>query len=149
MCMLVGAIPGAMPPLIGWAAARGNLSSEAWLLFAIQFLWQFPHFMAIAWMYREDYDRAGYHMLPKGCARVRLVILQTMLPLVILVGLFVSAIFAGHQLYSLGATLLSLAFLYYGAKFSWNRSAATARRLLLASIVYIPAVLVWMTLARK
>src|SRR4029077_13776368 len=69
-CTLVGAFPGAMPPLIGWAAASGRLSSEAWTLYAILFLWQFPHFMAIAWMYREDYDRAGYLVLPKGNARV-------------------------------------------------------------------------------
>ena len=70
LCVLVGAFPGAMPPLIGWAAASGRLNMEAWLLYAILFLWQFPHFMAIAWMYREDYDRAGYQMLPKGRARV-------------------------------------------------------------------------------
>ena len=66
LCVLVGAFPGAMPPLIGWAAASGRLNIEAWLLYAILFLWQFPHFMAIAWMYREDYDRAGYLVLPKG-----------------------------------------------------------------------------------
>src|SRR6266571_4520001 len=66
LCVFVGAFPGAMPPLIGWAAASGRLNSEAWTLYAILFLWQFPHFMAIAWMYREDYDRAGYLVLPKG-----------------------------------------------------------------------------------
>lgn len=65
LCVLVGAFPGAMPPLIGWAVALGRLNTEAWILYAILFLWQFPHFMAIAWMYREDYDRAGYLMLPK------------------------------------------------------------------------------------
>jgi protoheme IX farnesyltransferase len=66
MCVLVGAFPGAMPPLIGWAAASGRLNIEAGILYAILFLWQFPHFMAIAWMYREDYDRAGYLVLPKA-----------------------------------------------------------------------------------
>src|ERR1700751_3274819 len=70
LCVLVGAIPGAMPPLIGWAGASGRLNIEAWILYAIVFLWQFPHFMAIAWMYREDYDRAGYLVLPKGKTRV-------------------------------------------------------------------------------
>src|SRR6266850_477428 len=60
LCTLVGALPGAMPPLIGWAAASGTLNLEAWVLYSILFLWQFPHFMAIAWMYREDYARAGY-----------------------------------------------------------------------------------------
>src|SRR5207253_11268125 len=64
LCTVVGAVPGAMPPLIGWAAASGKLTFEAWTLFAVIFLWQFPHFMAIAWMYREDYDRAGYLVLP-------------------------------------------------------------------------------------
>src|ERR1700756_2469540 len=85
LCVLVGAFPGAMPPLIGWAAATGRLNMEAWLLYAILFLWQFPHFMAIAWMYREDYERAGYLMLPKGPAQVASVTVQTMLPLVALI----------------------------------------------------------------
>jgi heme o synthase len=66
LCTLVGALAGAAPPLIGWAAASGGLSSGAWILYAMLFLWQFPHFMAIAWMYREDYDRAGYLVLPRG-----------------------------------------------------------------------------------
>src|ERR1700676_3971103 len=66
LCVLVGAFPGAVPPLIGWAAASGRLSPEAWALYAALFLWQFPHFMAIAWMYREDYFRAGYLVLPSG-----------------------------------------------------------------------------------
>ena len=92
LCVLVGAFPGAMPPLIGWAAASGGLNSEAWLLYAILFLWQFPHFMAIAWMYREDYDRAGYLMLPKGHAKLAFVILQTVLPLLALVPISIAAI---------------------------------------------------------
>src|SRR6202035_6045781 len=65
-CTVVGALPGAMPPLIGWAAASGRLSFEAWTLYAMLFLWQFPHFMAIVWMYRDDYARAGYLVLPRG-----------------------------------------------------------------------------------
>src|SRR5208282_6136520 len=89
LCVLVGAFPGAMPPLIGWAAAAGGLSSEAWRLYAIVFLWQFPHFMAIAWMYREDYDRAGYLVLPKGNARISFVTLETLLPLLALVAISV------------------------------------------------------------
>ena len=84
LCILVGAFPGAMPPLIGWAAASGRLSPEAWILYTMLFLWQFPHFMAIAWLYREDYDRAGYRVLPQGKARDRVVSLQTMLPLLAL-----------------------------------------------------------------
>src|SRR5271170_7997228 len=81
LCVLVGAFPGAVPPLIGWAAASGRLDAEAGVLYALLFLWQFPHFMAIAWMYREDYDRAGYLVLPHGNARVRFVMLETLLPL--------------------------------------------------------------------
>src|ERR1700758_4994209 len=80
LCVLVGAFPGAMPPLIGWAAASGRLNAEAWLLYAILFLWQFPHFMAIAWMYREDYARAGYEVLPHGREKALFMGWQTALP---------------------------------------------------------------------
>src|SRR5579863_5059478 len=89
MCVLVGAFAGAMPPLIGWVAASDRLNIEAGILYAMLFLWQFPHFMAIAWMYREDYDRAGYLVLPKGNAKVPLVILETLLPLLALVAVSV------------------------------------------------------------
>src|SRR5277367_756667 len=90
LCVLVGAFPGAMPPLIGWAAASGRLNSEAWTLCAILFLWQFPHFMAIAWMYREDYDRAGYLVLPKGKTLVPFVTLETLLPLLALIAISIA-----------------------------------------------------------
>src|SRR5260221_2907227 len=80
LCTLIGALPGATPPLIGWAAACGRLDGNAWLLFAIVFLWQFPHFMAIAWIYREDYARAGYIVLPAGESQDRFVAWQTLLP---------------------------------------------------------------------
>ena len=139
LCVLVGAFPGAMPPLIGWAASSGSLNIEAWLLYAIVFLWQFPHFMAIAWMYREDYDRAGYAMLPKGHARVAFVILQTMLPLIALLPISVAQLPArpAGTLYWVGS-LLGLAFLYFGLDFAHQRSRGSGRRLLAASIVYLP-----------
>ena len=142
LCVLVGAFPGAMPPLIGWAAASGGLTSEAWLLYAILFLWQFPHFMAIAWMYREDYDRAGYLMLPNGDARVPVLILQTMLPLLALVPITIARLPAQHiaTLYWAGL-LLGLCFLYFGVEFVSQRSRGSARRLLAASIVYLPLLL--------
>ena len=89
LCTLVGAVPGAAPPLIGWTAACGHLDPAAWVLFAIVFLWQFPHFMSIAWMYREDYGRAGYLVLPAGEVKDRFVAWQCLLPAV---GLFVVAI---------------------------------------------------------
>ena len=148
LCTLVGAIPGAMPPLIGWAAARGALSAEAWLLFAIVFLWQFPHFMAITWMYREDYDRAGYKVLPRGNARVPVVILQTLLPLIALV--FVSLLptltGAAGVLRTGGVLLAGLGFLTCGLQFVSRRSGSSARRLLLASILYLPVVFLLLSL---
>jgi len=139
LCVLVGAFPGAMPPLIGWAAASGRLTMEAWLLYAILFLWQFPHFMAIAWMYREDYDRAGYFMLPKGHARLALLILQTALPLFALVPISMVESSAVHPAIFRGAgLLLGLGFLYFGLQFAFQRSRGSARQLLAASIVYLP-----------
>jgi protoheme IX farnesyltransferase len=142
-CVLVGAFPGAMPPLIGWAAAAGRLNVEAWMLYAILFLWQFPHFMAIAWMYREDYDRAGYLVLPKGNMRVPFVILQTLLPLLVLVAISVAQLETHNAAIVYSAALLpGLGFLYFGVEFVVKRSRTAARRLLAASIVYLPLLFV-------
>src|SRR5437879_8501813 len=139
LCVLVGAFPGAMPPLIGWAGASGRLSIEAGILFAILFLWQFPHFMAIAWMYREDYDRAGYLVLPRGNARVPFVILETILPLFALVEISVVQSPTRHAaIFYWTGVLLGLRFLYSTLVFVLQRSRAAARRLLAASIVYLP-----------
>jgi heme o synthase len=139
LCVLVGAFPGAMPPLIGWAAASGRLNIEAWILYAVVFLWQFPHFMAIAWMYREDYDRAGYLVLPKGKARVHFVTLQTLLPLLALVVIGVVQSPTQHvAIFYCAGALMGLGFLYFGLEFVLQRSRTAARRLLAASIVYLP-----------
>ncbi len=139
LCVLVGAFPGAMPPLIGWVAASGRLNREAWILYAILFLWQFPHFMAIAWMYREDYDRAGYLVLPKGNARVPLMAMQTLSPLLALVAISMVQSPARHAaLFYCAGALLGLGFVYFGFKFALQRSRSAARRLLAASIVYLP-----------
>jgi heme o synthase len=147
LCTLVGAFPGAVPPLIGWAAASGAIGSGAWVLSAVVFLWQFPHFMAIAWMYREDYRRAGYCVLPEGKARHLVVSLQTILPLL---ALFPIALLPAWSqpgiLYRLGALLLNLAFFYHGARFVDQRSSTAARRLLTASIIYLPSILALMSL---
>ena len=150
LCTLVGAFPGAMPPLIGWAAASGGLSLEAWMLYAMLFLWQFPHFMAIAWMYREDYDRAGYVVLPHGQRRAHFVTSLTILPLMALLPLSLLPATVGQPgiLCSVGALLLSLWFFYCGAQFVLRRSSAAARRLLLASIIYLPSSFVLMILHR-
>jgi protoheme IX farnesyltransferase len=139
MCVLVGAFPGAMPPLIGWAAASGRLNIEAGTLYAMLFLWQFPHFMAIAWMYREDYDRAGYLVLPKGNARVPFVMLETLLPLFALVAISIMQFPTRHAAtFHCAVALLGTGFAYFGWEFVFERSRAAARRLLTASIVYLP-----------
>jgi protoheme IX farnesyltransferase len=142
LCTLVGAFPGAMPPLIGWAAASGRLSFEAGTLYAMLFLWQFPHFMAIAWIYRRDYGRAGYHVLPRTHARTRWVILQTVMPLLALLPISMLQVHLRQPgiLGSLGAGLLSFGLFYCGAHFVFCRSNAAARQLLMASIIYLPSV---------
>ena len=149
LCTLVGAFPGAMPPLIGWAAASEGLTFEAWTLYAMLFLWQFPHFMAIAWMYREDYDRAGYQVLPKAVYTRQVVVKwQTILPLLALLPttLLLWNTANTRVLYAVGAFLLSLVFLYYGVKFVFYRSNATARRLLTVSILYLPLIFILIAL---
>jgi heme o synthase len=133
LCTLIGALPGAAPPLIGWTATGARLDRDAWLLWTILFLWQFPHFMAIAWMYRDDYERAGYRVLPRGAERARFATLQILLPLS---GLILVTIPFGAP-----AFLLDLAFLGFGLRFALWRSSTAARRLLLASIAYLPALL--------
>ena len=151
LCTLVGAIPGAAPPLIGWAASRGHLDPAAWLLFAIVFLWQFPHFMSIAWMYREDYARAGYLVLPAGELKDGFVAWQCVLPTL---GLFVVAIipaFRGQSgiVYFAGALVVDAVFLYYSANFALQRSVASARQLLFASILYLPLLFALLALDKK
>ena len=151
-CTMVGAVPGAMPPLIGWAAASGQLSSGAWTLYSLLFLWQFPHFMSIAWMYREDYARAGYLVLPHDeRARSRLVNWQTLFPLLLLlpVSLLPAMISKASSAYYIGAVFLCGGFLYYGARFALRESNSSARQLLSASIIYLPLLLVLMVLLGK
>jgi protoheme IX farnesyltransferase len=147
LCTLAGAVPGAAPPLVGWAAARGHLDPEAWLLFSIVFFWQFPHFMSIAWMYRDDYDRAGYRVLPDDLTRDRLVIVQTLLPLLALLLVSLLPVHGGRPLsYSIGALVLGCAFFASGVRFTRQRSGSAARRLLMASIIYLPSLVVLMIL---
>jgi heme o synthase len=149
LCVLVGAFPGAMPALIGWAAASGRLSMQAWLLYAIVFLWQFPHFMAIAWMYREDYDRAGYRILPTTQGRILFLALQTVLPLAALVPIAIAQLSSQHApLVACLGLVLTLAFVFFGLQFVVRRSRGSARQLLAASIVYLPLVLVLSIAAR-
>ena len=150
LCTFIGALPGAMPPLIGWSAAAGQLSREAWLLYAVLFLWQFPHFMAIAWLHREDYDRAGYHVLPRGPRGTRAMACQAVLPAAALIPVTLAVMIAlGNARWTvLGAALiLSTGFVVYAVQLAVRRSNLAARRLLRASIVYLPALLLLMIAA--
>jgi protoheme IX farnesyltransferase len=136
----IGAIPGAMPPLIGYAAASGHLNYEAGLLFAILFVWQFPHFYAIAWMYREDYARAGIRMLPvvepdlDSTSRRILWFSVALVPL----SLAPAFVAMAGTVYLVGAILLSGMVVYTGLQAATMRTLAEARRVLLASVVYLP-----------
>jgi protoheme IX farnesyltransferase len=149
-CTLVGAFPGAMPVLIGYVGATGKLDSEAWQLYAILFLWQFPHFMAIAWMYREDYARAGYRVLPIGTKKTRFMAWQSVLPALALVSVaFAPMVFRhANPVFVTGTLLLSLGFLYFAVRLALLRSNQSARRLLLVSILYLPLVFLLVVLAR-
>jgi len=140
ICTTVGAIPGAMPALIGFAAASSHLHIEAWVLFGILFLWQFPHFHAIAWIYREDYERAGVKMLavvrPYGAA-LTLEILSTLI-LLIPMTVAPTALHMTGNVYLIAALVLDLGLLYCGVRLARERSRQSARNLLLASVLYIP-----------
>jgi protoheme IX farnesyltransferase len=151
MNTLVGAVPGALPPLIGYAAAHGTLGPQAWALFAIVFIWQLPHFLAIAWLYRKDYERGGYIMLPRvddeGYSCGRQVVLQsiTLIP-ISLVPLFFGM--AGTN-YAIGALVMGFAFLGFGLNFAVRRSDFAARQLFLASVTYLPLLLALMMVDAK
>lgn len=142
MCTFIGAIPGATPVLIGYVATAGKLDFEAWLLYAILFLWQFPHFMAIAWMYREDYARAGYQVLPTGPAKIALMGWQSALPALVLVPITFTPVILRHAnpLLAVGTLALSLGYVYCAARLAIVRTNEAARRLLLVSIVYVPMI---------
>jgi protoheme IX farnesyltransferase len=147
---VIGAIPGALPPVIGWAAARGALSQGAWVLFAIVFLWQLPHFLAIAWIYRDDYARAGFLMLPviepdgRSTARQAVFYCAALLP----VSLAPTLIGLANTLYFAAALVLGVLFLALTLKFARTRAIADARRLFFASIVYLPVLWILMIAGR-
>jgi heme o synthase len=147
---MVGAFPGAVPPLIGWAAARNEIGIEAWVLFAILFLWQFPHFLAIAWMYREDYGRAGILMLPvvepDGRVTGQQIVVYTILLLP--VSLLPAALGISGKVYFVGAIVLGLLFLYSSIRAAFSKSRQEARRLLLASVIYLPLLFILMVINR-
>lgn len=151
ICTTIGAIPGAIPPLIGWAAAKGSLDSHALLLFAILFAWQFPHFLAISWLYKEDYKRAGFAMLssidPDGRRTGRRILIFT----VILFGLSVVPVTSGltGTVYLVGALVLGSVFLWFGFEAALFRTTTAARHVLMASVVYLPLLLFLMVIDKN
>lgn len=147
---LVGAVPGALPPMMGWAAASGELEPGAWVLFAILFLWQLPHFMAIAWMCRNDYARAGLPMLPvvepdgRSTARQAVLYAAALVP----VSLLPTVLGVTGSVYLGVGLFLSLALLGTAVGFARSVEERTAKRLLLASVVYLPALCLGLVLDR-
>jgi heme o synthase len=150
LCTVVGAVPGAIPPLMGWAAARGSLDPAGWGLFAILFLWQLPHFLAIGWMYREDYARAGFPMLTvldsdgRSTARQAMLYSAALLPITVAAGVLSHA----GVVYLAGAAVLGLAFFGGSIRFARAKSIPAARRLFAISIMYLPALLALMVFDR-
>jgi protoheme IX farnesyltransferase len=145
----IGAIPGAIPPIAGWVAAQGGFSLEAWLLFALQFVWQFPHFWAIAWLYRDDYARAGFRMLPypdaSAVATARLSLAYTLA--MVAISLMFAPLATHGWLYLLGA--LTLGYWTLRATLRFLKSADPvdgARSVLRSSVLYLPLLLLWMIL---
>ena len=143
LAMVVGAVPGALPAALGWAAARGALTIEAWILFGIVFFWQIPHFLAIAWMYREDFERAGFRFLPVVDPTGRRTARQVMLYLAALLPMSVAPAWVGMAgtPYLVGAALLGLGFTVLAVRFALDRSMRHARWLFAGSIIYLP--LLW------
>ena len=147
---VIGAIPGALPPVIGWAAARNSLSQGAWVLFAIVFLWQLPHFLAIAWIYREDYARAGFPMLPviepdgRSTARQAVYYCAALVP----VSLAPTLLGMTSTVYFIAALGLGLLFLGLTLKFARTRTVGDARRLFFGSIIYLPILWIVMIAGR-
>jgi heme o synthase len=143
---VIGAIPGALPPVIGWAAARGALTTEAWTLFGIVFLWQLPHFLAIAWIYRDDYARAGFPMLPviepdgRSTGRQSIIYAAALVPL----SLAPTLLGLAGDLYFVSALVLGLGFVFLTYRFARTREIRDARTVFFGSILYLP--LVWIVM---
>jgi protoheme IX farnesyltransferase len=143
---VIGAIPGALPPIIGWAALANELSVRAWILFGIMFLWQLPHFLAIAWMYREDYARAGFPMLPviepdgRSTGRQSVVYAAALLP----VSLAPTLTHMAGDIYFAGALVLGVLFLWAAIRFARSRDVKDARTLFFGSLLYLPVLWILM-----
>jgi len=143
LATVVGAVPGALPPLIGWAAARGSIGLEAWVLFAIVFVWQMPHVLAISWIYREDYERGGVRVLPVEDPGGRSTAFQMVnySAALIPVSLLPTIVGLAGRVYLAGAIVLGIGMLALSIRFAQHRTPLHARRLFLASLAYLP--LLW------
>ena len=148
LCTLIGAVPGALPPVVGWVAARGSLTGEAWVLFTILFLWQLPHSLAIAYIYREDYAKAGFRLLPvihpDGTSTCRQIVVNCVALLGI--GLLPTLYNIAGSIYFFTALLAGVAFLVCGIYLARTRSVKAARYLLYTSLLYLPLVFITMAL---
>jgi len=147
LCTAIGAIPGAAPPLLGWTAAGGSLDAAALALFGILFLWQFPHFLAIAWIYRDDYAQGGLRMLPRGgCSRTVGWLAVGYAVALIPVSLLPRFCGLAGDAYFATALVLGSGYLLGAAAFAWDPTRATARRLLWTSLIYLPTLLASLTI---
>lgn len=147
----IGAIPGALPPLMGWTAAANEITLGAWALFAMQFLWQFPHFFAIAWMYRDEYRKAGIIMLPVVDPDGRLTFRQVVLFAVMLFPVSLAPYFLGFSgpIFLAGASLLGLWFLWVSFRAARTRSVAGSKKLLLMTVLYLPLLFILMVANKR
>ncbi len=147
----IGAIPGALPPLMGWTAAANEISLAAWALFVMQFLWQFPHFLAIAWMYRDQYRSAGIKMLPAvepdGRITFRQIVLFTLMLLPVSLAQFFFA--QAGFVFLAGASVLGVWFMYASVRSARTRTLGAAKRLLLVSVMYLPLLFLLMVLDKR
>jgi protoheme IX farnesyltransferase len=143
---IVGGIPGALPPMMGWTAARNEITVEAWILFGILFCWQMPHFFSLAWMYRRDYERAGYPMLTVIDAEGKRTSVQILIYCVGLIPLSLLLTLSGvlGWVYGAGALITGGAYLYYGIELQRTRANSSARRMFFVSLLYLPALLAFM-----
>jgi protoheme IX farnesyltransferase len=148
---VIGAVPGAMPPLMGWTAATGEITIVAWALFATQFLWQFPHFLSIAWLYRDQYAKAGIKMLPVVEPTGKLTARQIVLFTIMLVPVSVAPFFfhVSGIVFLIGGSLLGVWFLAASVRAALTRSDSAARKLLLASVFYLPLLFLLMLIDRN
>jgi protoheme IX farnesyltransferase len=146
LATIIGAVPGALPPVIGWAAAHGSITLEGWVLFAIVFFWQMPHVLAVSWIYREDYERGGIRVLPvedPGGRRTAFQVVNYATALVP-ISLMPAIVGLAGRIYFAGAIVLGVGLLTLAVRFAQDRSTARARRLFFASLVYLPVLWVLM-----